>query len=262
MGRATDAFREANASTWERNNIQMLQLLALRYAGDLVGFRALFDTCVRDASRRGDRFLESTARRNGNLLWIAADDLAGAEENLRLASWTPPQGRLHLQHWYELESRGELALYAGDREGARRATAPLGEFFRSLLPRVATVRIAARWLEARVLIGAGDVAAAQGPIKHLAREDLGSARVWVALARAAITPAPPERVAQLRAAIAAAESAGMALYAHAARRRLGILLGASEGAALVAAADTAMRAQGVVDPAHLVEVIAPATRAT
>ncbi|HUQ01798.1 MAG TPA: protein kinase [Kofleriaceae bacterium] len=262
MSSATAAFREANASTWERNNIQMLHLLALRYVGDLVGFRALFDTCVRDANRRGDRFLESTARRNGNLIWLAADDPAAAEENLRNARWTPPQGRLHLQHWYELESRGELALYTRDREAARRIAAPLAEFFRSLLPRVATVRIAARWLEARLLIAAGDVAAAQGPIKQLAREELGSAKVWEALARAAIAPAPDAQVAYLRAAITATERTGMSLYAHAARRRLGILLGGTEGDALVAAADAAMRAQGVVDPAHLIEVVAPATRAT
>ena len=258
MERATAEFREANAPTWERNNIQMLHLLALRYIGDLAGFRALFETCVRDADRRGDRFLESTARRNSNIVWLAADDPAAADDNLAQATWTPPQGRLHLQHWYELESRGELALYVGDRTAAARFATPLSDFFSSLLPRVSTVRIAARWLEVRLHLAAGDAPAARRSASLLAREELPMARVWSALAAAALAT-DADRATHLRAAIAAAAApTGMSLHAAAARHRLGTLLGGTEGATEVAAADAAMRAQGIIAPARLVDVLAPA----
>jgi hypothetical protein len=46
-------------------------------------------------------------------------------------------------------------------------------------------------------------------------------------------------------------------YVHAARRRLGILLGGDEGKALVAEADAFFRAGGAIDPERLVAVLLP-----
>jgi hypothetical protein len=49
----------------------------------------------------------------------------------------------------------------------------------------------------------------------------------------------------------------MQLYAAAARRQLGVLVGASEGATLVARADTAMQAEGVVNPGRFADWYVP-----
>jgi hypothetical protein len=47
------------------------------------------------------------------------------------------------------------------------------------------------------------------------------------------------------------------LFANAARRRLGELLGGDEGAGLISEADTSLRAGGVEDPARYVRVLLP-----
>jgi tetratricopeptide (TPR) repeat protein len=64
-------------------------------------------------------------------------------------------------------------------------------------------------------------------------------------------------VARLRACIRAFERAEMAAYAAASRAALGRTLGGDEGAALVAAAETALRAQTVAEPARWFAMLAP-----
>jgi hypothetical protein len=67
-------------------------------------------------------------------------------------------------------------------------------------------------------------------------------------------------IQRLIAALTRFETAQLGAYAAAARRRYGQLLGGTEGAALVAAADTWLRAAGVADPARLTAVLAPGFR--
>jgi len=67
-----------------------------------------------------------------------------------------------------------------------------------------------------------------------------------------------EHAAELCAvAIAGFEAAHMNLYAAAARRRLGQLMGGAEGAELIAAADRWMNAQRIKKPARLTRMLAP-----
>ena len=54
------------------------------------------------------------------------------------------------------------------------------------------------------------------------------------------------------------ESADMALYSAAARRRRGELLSGEEGRALIADADTGMLRQQIRNPARMAAVLAPA----
>ena len=67
-----------------------------------------------------------------------------------------------------------------------------------------------------------------------------------------------ERVRRLlEAAAAEFDACDMALHAAAVRRRLGDLIGGTEGAALVAAADTWMRAQGIVNATRMTTMLVP-----
>ena len=79
------------------------------------------------------------------------------------------------------------------------------------------------------------------------------------LIRAAVahqTVRAAEALGYLERAEAAFDAAGMTLYAAAARRRRGELLGGA-GRELVAAADAVMAARGVVNPARFAEMYAP-----
>jgi hypothetical protein len=64
-------------------------------------------------------------------------------------------------------------------------------------------------------------------------------------------------VSLLRDAIAGFEELEMALYAAAARRRLGEVVGGDEGRSLVQSADAWMKSESVGDPARMTAVLAP-----
>jgi hypothetical protein len=68
---------------------------------------------------------------------------------------------------------------------------------------------------------------------------------------------PTRARAQLETAIRGLEAADMMLYAQAARRRHGQLVGGSEGAAEVAQADAWMAAAGVRRPDRMAAMLAP-----
>ncbi|HUH01978.1 MAG TPA: protein kinase [Kofleriaceae bacterium] len=274
--RAADKFRDACAifsdetsgTAWEQASIRNVRIWSLLHAGAVAELRTIHGGLVEDAARRGDRYAETTLRKNSFLVWLASDDPAGARQDLERAIWAPPEGRYHLQHWFDLEARSYIALYTGEAaalheqvEGEWQALA------RSLLTRTQIVRTFARALRARLAIAAAP--GASGPrldrdvarVAHqLEREHIGYAQVWAALLRAGIAARRGDQdraVAALRFVVPAAEQNEMLLYAAAGRRRLGELLGGDEGHALIEAADAAMRDQTIVDPARMTEVFAP-----
>jgi hypothetical protein len=67
----------------------------------------------------------------------------------------------------------------------------------------------------------------------------------------------PVAVDQLGRAAKAFESANMRLYAQAARRRLGQLLGGDHGRALIHGADVWMASEEVQDPARMTDTLLP-----
>lgn len=67
----------------------------------------------------------------------------------------------------------------------------------------------------------------------------------------------PAALLHLEAAVAGFEAAEMALYAAAARRRLGEMRGGDADQALVEAADAWMTRQGVRAPARMTAMLAP-----
>ncbi len=258
-------------TTYERNNIRVFRVHALRQLGALRQNSAVLTESVRSGQQRGDRYLETTLRILQVQTLLARDELTQAYSNLDTASWTPLGDDYHVQHWYELEARAELALYEGKAVEAVQALAPSFEgLHRSMLLRVKTVRAIALGTRARLLLAAGTLGHAPqrarvevGRIaKRLVRERAGYATVLDLLLRAGlgcITPdqTEDETVDLLRQAVRHARDNDMALHLAAARHFLGTRLGGDEGAALCAKAASWATDEGVVEPLRMYEVVGP-----
>jgi len=249
-------LEETAGSMSEVNSIRVILCQALRYQGSFAALRARFDEHVRDAGRRGDQYLKSTIHRAFNLRFLIDDDVEGARDGLAGASWAPAEQGVHLQHWYELRARAELALYTGELERAD-VEPRMATIASSRLMRVKSVRADARWTRARLALGFGGGAwQARRELDGLVKERACYADVWAALGYAALA-AGEARIARLEEAIRLADAHRMGGCALAARWRLGETIGGERGAELLAAARAGFAAEGVARPERMVEVLAP-----
>jgi len=269
--RAEVQFRERTVgSVWEINNVRVFGLHSLRLAGSFARLATLQDEYVRDAMQRGDRYMETTLRRANAVLSLIGDRPQDTLEELTRATWMAPEETFHLQHWYELEARGQLALYTHEVARAAEELAPSFErLARSLLLRLQTVRTTAHWLRARMhlVLAATDGAHAGRSLRQASRfgrslthEDVGYAKAWGLLVCAGVSARrgrTDDAVTKLRRAVETADLNSLAFVVALARRRLGELLEGEEGAAMVAAADEWMRGEGIVNPASLLVAFAP-----
>jgi hypothetical protein len=258
--RATEDRFEDLGSTWELNNARLFRMFATRWTGDFPTRYREIELLSADARRRGDLYTETSLRLTNNLLLLALDRPDEAELEIDAVSWRPPAELFHLQHWWELEARSELALYDGRAADALRELEPgFAQLARSLFTRIQFVRANARWVRGRLCAAAaraGDPSArrdAGKAVRALAREKVDYAAVWSDLLAAALVDRTAA-IEHLARAAAAAEPAGMPLLAAIARRRRGELAG---DAALVADADAWLAAHGAGDPARLTELFAP-----
>ncbi len=95
---------------------------------------------------------------------------------------------------------------------------------------------------------------------RLEKEATRCAAASAALLRASLAAArgrPEDALGPLEAAAQGFDAAEMALHAACARRRKGQLLGGDEGQALIAAADEALRSQGIRAPARWAALYVP-----
>jgi hypothetical protein len=168
---------------------------------------------------------------------------------------------------------GEIHLYCGRGvEAWRWINDHWPRLKRSLLLRIQAVRI-----ESQYMLGRSALAAALDPqwsaaecrrvirraarcARRLRREGARWAAPLAALLDAGVSTARDDVARAVRDLERAEQGFGevhMALHAATARRRRGELLGGAEGAALVEAANGWMRAQGIVRPDGIVDMLAP-----
>ena len=251
---------ETTGTTWEQDSARIFMSLALRQMGALTELLRRFDDYQRDGAKRGDRYLETTLTRACNLLWLVKDDPDAAERELDRKHWTPPEGGYHLQHWYELRARTEIALYRGDVAKAR-LTESFDEAERSMLLRIQTARCETAWMRGRLTLGRAEHAAQPEPliaqVEKLAARLMGErmpyATVWAQMLLAAIASLKGDDTGmqkQLAEAITLADNQQMMLCAAVARRRRGD----------ASSADDWMEAMGIRDRERITNVIAPGFR--
>jgi hypothetical protein len=271
---AVEIFRErCTGAAWELDSATFFVLWSLLYRGRFAELARCVPTLLREAQERGDRFAATNLRSSFMPLLCLAEDrpLDGRHEGERSMRRWSRQG-FHLQHYnFEMFANPQISLYLGDGAAAHRAMVERWPALRaSMLPMIQHLRIEALHTRARAALGAavGAPASARDSLlraaardaRRIAREGTSWSRPWSELVRAGIAAAsgdPPEAIRRAARAAAGFERADMALYAAAARRRWGELVGGDEGQRVVTEADAVLRAEKIENPEQMVATLAP-----
>jgi hypothetical protein len=228
---------------------------------------------LQEARERGDLHAEaSVANFGGTLAWLAADDPEGARGAMRRAMGQWSQQEYHTQHFTSLAGHTQIDLYGGDGRAAwERLAAEWPALEGSLLLHIQAIRVFMVHLRGRSALAAAANApesvpllrAAAADARRLEREKTHWAKPLAMLIRAALSASrgrTSDALALLALATTGLDAAKMGLFAAAARRRQGELLGGQEGLALVAEADAWMMSQRIRNPARMTALQAPGFR--
>jgi hypothetical protein len=252
----------------------LYRCMALDFLGEFRALPSVVEEAIRDATERGDLYLNSAVRaRLAPVVCLArGDDRAAAAEIERgRAEWSRPDFDVHA--WWRLEIGVTVRLYGGDVVGARELVeADRRRLQRSQLLHLTILRTIAAGLRGRTGVAlaalpgtdarersrllraaAGDAALAQ-------RQAVGGAAPWGLLLRAAIEEMNGRRD-RAAESLARAErefaDSEMAAHAAVAVLRRGQITAGDGGRALVAAADERLRELGMSDPRRWADACAP-----
>jgi hypothetical protein len=269
--RAEELFRaHCTGVTWELDTCQSFDLPSLWYLGEMAELKRRTSQILKEAQDRGDLYLlVMTGAYIPPILRLAADEVEGTEEELTevLGQWS--REGFHIQHAFGLMRRIDISLYRGDAARAVQRAAELwSPFTGSLLSRVQHIRVLACHFRARSALALAasapnatpHLATAARDARQLERESVPWAAAFARLIRAGAAACRGDAAsaaAGLAQAAVALDALDMALYAAAARRRLGRLHGGDEGRALVASADAWMASQHIANPARMTALLVP-----
>jgi serine/threonine protein kinase/tetratricopeptide (TPR) repeat protein len=256
---------------WEIASMRWFSLWGQSYLGRMAELSERVPERLREAEERGDLYA-AMCHSSGlaNLVWLAADEPGEARRRLDSVMRRWSVRTFHVEHWWEMLAVGQIDLYEGDGAGAlRRIEERWPALDESMLLRVQLTLLEALHLRARASLTASLarcvdesalVASAERDAAAMEREKMPWSEPLVSLLRAGIAARRGDRgaaVAALRGAVAGLDGAHMALYAAAARARLGELVGGAEGDALRESADTWMAVHGVLQSRAMVAMLAP-----
>lgn len=243
--------------SWEAANSRLFTVWSLFYLGDIAGLSVRIPALTREAEERGDRYAVTSLRCGlANVALLAAGDPAGAREAVAsaMAGWSTRS--FHFQHYWAALSETMIDLYTCEYgKSFDRMEQCMRALSDSQLLRIQNVRVEARSVMARVLIALGRFDEARAQASLLAREGVG----WADALSLLIEGLAGDEES-LRKSIETFDRHEMALFSAAARLRLGQRQANAVGEANVRAATAWMTAQGVKDPAHLANTLAPIPR--
>src|SRR2546422_3040512 len=111
---------ECGGVPWELNTAQLYQMFACYFLGDVPELARLSRTFLSSARERGNRLAGFYCRSGvANSVWLAADDVAGAERDLEEGGRGWGQGEFGIPHYSAAVARRHIRLYRGERELAR-----------------------------------------------------------------------------------------------------------------------------------------------
>ncbi|HEY5921714.1 MAG TPA: hypothetical protein VIV11_08585, partial [Kofleriaceae bacterium] len=279
LGRWTDAIASYRAvigrAGFELDTVSMFCCWCLYYMGEIGELSRRVPAMAEAASRNGNRFTAVTLRSAFPIAWLVRlePDAVEAELDAAVASWTMPDGSYQLQHMFALCSRLELSLYRGDPESVTaRIPDEVRRAQRALLDRAPIQALLLRTTLARHALGC----AAAAPAGSSRRRDaIAAARVEQRRSRKLALPIAPycaqlfdgviaelegdddAAIAAYRDSILGLDRYDTHLYAHAARYRLGNVIGGDEGAKLRADVNAFLTNEGVRDPAAILAMLLP-----
>ncbi|HKP60228.1 MAG TPA: hypothetical protein VJV78_26065, partial [Polyangiales bacterium] len=279
LDRARKALRECTGVEWEIDSVNVYDQLSALYAGDYADI-ARSTPGLQDQAARRRRVWAATMFSGfaGMPAWLVSDDVAGYRQKLEEARalWSTCSDP-GWPGFLLLYAEALLAVYAGEpARGFDRFAAQHESAQQLLISRTALTGALGyathRGRCAAAALGSPDVsygyrapllAALRESIHTLARRGLSRSvgmGAMLAAALAAHLGQEAEMLRELRRALEIFDAAEVGMHGAATRRRLGQLLGGSEGAQLLAAGDAFMREQGVREPERMTELNCPGFR--
>jgi hypothetical protein len=268
---AGTVFREqCTGVAWELGQANAFLLWCMSWMGQLADMACRSALILREAKDKGDLF---TAANLGSyiepLARLAEDEPAEAQRVIHESIQQWSREEYNLQHFTALMGSTYVDLYRGDGHAAyERHLQQWPAIKKSMLLHAQICRVSLGELRARSALAVA--ARAADP-----RRSLRDAAYWAdrlerermpyaaALAKplragvAALRGDKPGAARHLAEAADAFDAVNMGLFAAAARRRLGELLGGDEGRALADRADAWMANQKIKNPAHMAAAIIP-----
>ncbi|WP_437875506.1 ATP-binding protein [Sorangium sp. So ce513] len=268
--RADELLRDRCAGVaWELVTTQLMASWVRYYRGQIDALSRTMPVVLRGAEQRGDRYAVAIFSAQAAWVALAADDVAGARGAIAgaLSRWTT--SGFHLEHFVGLLGETHVDRYAG-RAGVawKRLTASWPALEGSMLLMMQNSRVMAHVERASTALGAAEGAADPEPLIQsalrdaaaLAREKTPWSDPFVPLIRAGASALRGDRdaaIAQLEASAAGFDAADMPLYAAAARRQAGELLGGEKGLQRLLVADAVMARERIKSPARWAAMLAP-----
>ena len=260
---------------FELDTVSMFCCWALYYLGEIGELSRRVPAMAEAAARNGNRYTAVTLRCAFPIAWLARfePDAIEAELDTALGSWNSSDGSYQLQHLFALSSRLDLALYRGRPEDATPRIIPEWKRIRrSLVDRPPLQGLVLRSTLLRHAVACAQRAT---PGSTRRREALADARAHLrgfprtkvpvieACAKmfdgliAEAEGRPEVAIERYRSCLPGLVQTDTHLFAHAARDRLGTLLGGDEGAELKAGARRWLEAEAVRDPATMLDMLLP-----
>ncbi|HUE84043.1 MAG TPA: protein kinase [Pyrinomonadaceae bacterium] len=268
--RASEILRDqCTGVAWELAMARRFMLSSLLYMGEVGEVARRVPILLATALDQGNVFAATDLRTRLNLIWLAADDpdRGRAEVMEALKAW--PHEGFHLQHYSAMLAFAQIELYTGDAEVAWKHIQGQWKLLRgSMLLQNQVLRIEATHLLGRAALGsARDAVDSEKRLKlvdkmaqKITKERMLWANPLANLLRAGVASFRNDNARAttlLNKAVEEFEQADMHLYAAAARRRLGEVVGGERGRQLVAEADAWMTKQQIKNPQAMTRMLAP-----
>ena len=259
---------------WELDTSRIFALGALYYLGRWRELSRRAPRCLLGAQERGDLYEETWMRvRFLPVGLLAGDDPDAAMRSIDegLDAW--PGHAFGIPHWWALYGRVHVWLYQGvpDRawDAIQASWSPLQRslipriqvhFFQTLNVRASTALAVAATLSPGAPGRAALVRQAARDARRIGREKMSWARPFAQRIGAAVrhlSGHSEQADGPLETAEIEFAAADMPLHAAAVRRQRGRLAGGEDGRELIAAADTVLVREGIVDPARMADTLVP-----